>query len=338
MNGNVTNMFNHLRRFAVIALLLLTSMLYYAERLSQASEGQTNYVPISYNHPVELASTDIKQDEIEEEEAFTPLKDLCDQTQWTKGLWLHCHSYCGENRTSACGGLNNARNRIQTCLRLAIDAGAGVIIPSVTSRKEDNLANTNSSTACADRLWSMEHLRASLAMACPQLRLRFCDDRKGIKHVIPTRERNYAQASYRNGTFWQFVETAMEIASFNMSEIGEGNEAVVSFGDTLIAWDYRASGELGTIRKALFKTLTFNQDLLGLGAQIHQNPVLREGEYVGIHFRGESDWPVTFGSADHQRKFYTEELLRIRETAPYDLRTVYISVGPSKYTKISSLH
>lgn len=52
----------------------------------------------------------------------TNLSKLCSKTTWTEGLWLHCHSFCGENNTSICGGLNNARNRVQTCLRLAIDA------------------------------------------------------------------------------------------------------------------------------------------------------------------------------------------------------------------------
>jgi hypothetical protein len=336
MQGNVANMFNQLRRLIFMAVLIALSMLYYAERLSQASEHQRSFAPTPYNEPVEPTSSELpkglpkeisKEIPREEEKAFHPLKDLCSKSKWTEGLWLHCHSYCGENKTSACGGLNNARNRIQTCLRLAIDAGAGVIIPSVTFRNEDNLANTNFSTACADRFWNMEHLQESLARSCSQLKLRVCDDRRGIKHVITTRERNYAQASYTNGAFRPFVETALEIAGFNMIEFSAENSAAVSYGDTLIAWDYHASGELGTIRKALFKTLKFNQDLLALGSRIYQSPILRDGNYVGVHFRGEKDWPAEFGSAAHQMKFYTEELLKIKESVSYDLKTVYISVS-----------
>jgi hypothetical protein len=47
---------------------------------------------------------------------FSGLRNLCDETNWTPGLWIHCHSTCGSRKTSVCGGLNNARNRIQTCL------------------------------------------------------------------------------------------------------------------------------------------------------------------------------------------------------------------------------
>ena len=85
--------------------------------------------------------------------AQSGLTELCRQTTWTDGLWLHCHSRCGDNGGSFCGGLTNARNRFQTCVRLAIDLGAGVLIPSVTTRSEDNLGNTNAHTVCPDHWW-----------------------------------------------------------------------------------------------------------------------------------------------------------------------------------------
>ncbi len=54
------------------------------------------------------------------------LRQLCDRTVWIEGLWLQCHI------GNIVGGLNNARNRLQTCLRLAIDAGAtGMVLPPI---------------------------------------------------------------------------------------------------------------------------------------------------------------------------------------------------------------
>lgn len=47
------------------------------------------------------------------------LSQLCESTAWVEGLWIQCHV------GNIVGGLNNARNRLQTCIRLAIDAGAG---------------------------------------------------------------------------------------------------------------------------------------------------------------------------------------------------------------------
>jgi hypothetical protein len=177
----------------------------------------------------------------------------------------------------------------------------------------------------------MEHLQESLARGCLQLKVRLCDDRSGIKHVIPTPERGYAQASYTNGTFRPVIETAMDIAGLNMTEISAENSAVVSYGDTFIAWDYHASGELSTIRKALFKTIKFSQALLDLSSQIYQSPVLRDGNFIGIHFRGESDWPDEFGSAADQMQFYTAELLKIRDSVSYNLKIVDTSVSSPEY-------
>lgn len=59
---------------------------------------------------------------------FSSLRHLCDETDWTEGLWLQCHSNVGPSKTSMRGGLSNLENRMQTCVRLAIAAGAGVIV------------------------------------------------------------------------------------------------------------------------------------------------------------------------------------------------------------------
>jgi hypothetical protein len=324
----MANVFSRLKSFSFITALVFCSILYYINRFSRVSE----HVLIYYNQPWEPSKSKIQGKEFGEGETFDALNNLCSKTEWTEGLWLHCHSYCGENKTSACGGLNNARNRIQTCLRLAIDIGAGVIIPSVTWRAEDYLANTGSFTACADRFWNMDYLQESLSEACPQLKIRLCDDRNGIKHTIPTRERGYMQASYAISAFQPFIETALEISGINMTDINAENSAVVSFGDTFMAWNYNLSNELTTIRRELFKTVKFSQNLLDLSSRIYQTPKIRDKNYIGVHFRGESDWPVEFGSAADQMQFYTEELLQIRESVSYDLKTVYISVS-SRSTK-----
>lgn len=60
--------------------------------------------------------------------SFPSLRNLCNETEWTEGLWLQCHNNVGQSKTSMRGGLSNLRNRMQTCVRLAISAGAGVIV------------------------------------------------------------------------------------------------------------------------------------------------------------------------------------------------------------------
>lgn len=131
------------------------------------------------------------------------LETLCStQTQWRPNLTLHCHSRCGPDESSFCGGLNNARDRVQTCVRLAIDAGATtVVIPSLAARSETALWAIDPShleeeapqappggggeeeekeekeekepivVVCAEAWFSIETLRAALATRCPQLRV-----------------------------------------------------------------------------------------------------------------------------------------------------------------------
>ncbi|PVH84718.1 hypothetical protein DL98DRAFT_410428 [Cadophora sp. DSE1049] len=261
-------------------------------------------------------------------EGHNGLSPLCRQTKWTKGLWLHCHSYCGPNKTSVCGGLNNARNRIQTCIRLAIDAGAGLILPSATERDEDQLVKTNGAVrVCPEVFWNIDYLQTFLQEQCPQLKLRMCDDRTGIKHIVETPERHYLDAAHSNGTFRQFVQEAFDKSPLNLTDVSAKNPAVVNFGDSFIGWDYKKSGELMTLRKALFKVIKFNQNLLDMGSKIGQHPKLNNGAYIGVHLRGEDDWPDEFGAVADQMRFYTAEIQRIRKAVSYNIKTVYVSCG-----------
>jgi hypothetical protein len=56
---------------------------------------------------------------------------------WLQRMWPRRHLY---------GGINNARNRIQTGIRFAMGHGAGLILPSVASRPDDDLDLFNGGT------------------------------------------------------------------------------------------------------------------------------------------------------------------------------------------------
>ncbi|KAL2074247.1 hypothetical protein VTL71DRAFT_8025 [Oculimacula yallundae] len=285
----------------------------------------------TYSTSDQQVSSNITQGDTSEEwviEGHNGLTPLCRETKWTEGLWLHCHSYCGSNMTSVCGGLNNARNRIQTCIRLAIDAGAGLILPSATERDEAHLVKTNGAVkVCPDVFWNIEYMQASLREQCPQLNLRMCDDRTGIEKVVETPRRHYLEAAHINGTFRKFVQAAFEASPFNLTDVSVKNPVVVNFGDSFIGWNYKAAGELMTLRKALFKVIKFNQKLLDLSSEIGHHPKLNNGAYIGVHLRGEDDWPHEFGPVADQMRFFTAEIQRIQKTVSYDIKTIYVSCG-----------
>lgn len=281
------------------------------------------------------------------------LQRLCTETEWIPNFWLHCHSSCGPNKTSFCGGLNNARNRVQTCLRWAIDAGSGLILPSVTMRGND-LVDTNGQEKCLDAWWDLQTLHDAMAVNCPQLQLRAACD--GLNHtdailplggladtatIVKPPHRGYPDHRWTKGEFRESValpalQSAAESSagatptSTTVKKNEENNDITIfEYGDAFMGWNYRISEELGTIRKELHLTLPFRADLLELGDAIAGSPQLHSGAYIGVHLRGESDWPPGWGNADQQMSLYEGEMLKIRETVPdgEGVSAVYVSSG-----------
>jgi hypothetical protein len=64
-----------------------------------------------------------------------------------------------------------------------------------------------------------------------------------------------------------------------------------------------------------------------MGSTISHDPKLSLGVYIGVHLRGENDWPDVFGAVADQMKLYTAEILRIQKTVSTDIKTVYVSVS-----------
>jgi hypothetical protein len=248
------------------------------------------------------------------------LKALCSETKWKEGLWLQCHSWCGGNETSICGGLNNARNRIQTCLRLAIDAGSGLILPTVsTQRHFDNPIAFSDASVCPDVYWDAAYLEKALKEECPQLPLRRCGDMQEIHDVIQGPRRKYMDPNFNKGAFKAFVESTL--AENEMGNVSVKHPVAIGYGDTYIAYNYTAADEM-SIRKDLFKTLKFNSELLAMGSSILHSPQLQDG-FVGVHLRGETDWPGFFGTRDQQMDLFAQEI----EHMQGHLKTVYVSCG-----------
>lgn len=103
--------------YIFIPLIAITTLYTVLFRLDgpPRSHNQALSPPLSSSEPLSASS-------------FPSLHHLCGETDWTEGLWLQCHNNVGPSQTAMRGGLSNLRNRMQTCVRLAISAGAGVIV------------------------------------------------------------------------------------------------------------------------------------------------------------------------------------------------------------------
>ncbi|KAL3423533.1 hypothetical protein PVAG01_05280 [Phlyctema vagabunda] len=252
------------------------------------------------------------------------LRQLCEQTKWTDGLWIHCHSWSpedSEGKQSIGGGLNNIRSRLQTCVRVAIDAGGGVIIPSVSVRNETNMrVDSDDGRYPASIFWDMEYMTKVLGEQCPQLKVRF--EAKGLKPMLNAPKKS----KYKTGTFRKMIYGVLEQHNISIESITPSNPVALTFGDSFTAWNYLVSDELATIRKDLFKTLKYNKDLLAMSSRMLEFPALKKG-FIGIHYRAESDWSNNMGNPEHQMKLYIEEMEKLPRDSLKDRRTVYISCG-----------
>ncbi|RDW63529.1 hypothetical protein BP6252_11074 [Coleophoma cylindrospora] len=266
------------------------------------------------------------------------LRALCDKADWTPGLWIHCHSGAGPNGTAMNGGLNNARNRLQTCLRLAIDTGAGLIIGTTMTRDPKNLVNTSDLEVCPDTFFNVANMEIQLQQICPRLKLRHCSDLSGITTVLKPPHKPWQAPSFSTGQFKSWLQQYLDTATYRIdtSAISPSSPVAVDFADSYKGWNYRKSKELSTIRKSLFRTIEYNPKLLAIGEELQKSPQLKNG-YIGIHLRGEVDWPAAFGGLQVQLQLYSTELVRIAAQNiqnPNFHKTVFVSCGSEEAIRV----
>lgn len=271
------------------------------------------------------------------------LQDLCRKTQWNEGLWVQCISYCDSKETAWCGGLSNARTRFQTCLRLAIDAGAGVIIPEVLLRDTGAAGATFARhDACADVWFDLAHTQEVMAVNCPQLELRAnCPDALDRSVAIASppeadfggliQTPRYIDGEFVTGEFREniILPTLHHANRINASsgEVVDGT-TIIMYGDTLEGWNYNNSGEFHTVRRELHKSIKFGASMRQIGEKVRDSHQLQRGAYIAVHLRGESDWPVEWGTAEQQMALYMEEMAKIRTTDEgRNVRAVFVSSG-----------
>lgn len=278
----------------------------------------------------EETEEDTTSEKAEDENKPLTLQSLCETTTFQPGLYLQCHSWCGPESTSICGGLNNARNRVQTCLRLALDLGSNIILPTVsTGRHCENPSLFSSDSVCPDVYFDISYLVQEMGSVCPELEMRRCGDTSGIaeERIIQMGRRQYMEGNYQIGTFKTAVDAHLE--SLSLVEISSENPVAVGFGDTMFAYNYTYASEQA-LQQQLFRTIKYNPELLQLGSQIRDTPQLRDG-YIAVHLRGEADWSPHFGSRDQQMDFYTEEIenASAADGVAEGIKTIYVSCGDS---------
>jgi hypothetical protein len=91
------------------------------------------------------------------------IKTVCSNTNWNNSVVFTCvHSF---------GGVGNVRNSILNCVRYAISAGAGLVLPELQIRDSKEIYMVSDTLAGMDYLFDTEHFIKSLALSCTGLKI-----------------------------------------------------------------------------------------------------------------------------------------------------------------------
>lgn len=184
-----------LPRPAILILIALVSLLFVRSRILPLYPKQTSEFPLiiaeslgtygetdNHHHQSPEAGVTTKSSQAEiyfdqtfslapsSEYNFRALRKQCAHTKWLKEngngtVFLQCEGiYLG---------LTSVISQVKSCLKMAIEAGTGVILPNIPLRAADNLLAYNQGNHDAEKpfgAWfDQEHLVESMQGACPGL-------------------------------------------------------------------------------------------------------------------------------------------------------------------------
>ncbi|KUI62422.1 hypothetical protein VP1G_09547 [Cytospora mali] len=103
--------------------------------------------------------------------AFSALKAACTRAEWkeeNRNVYLECEGIQA--------GMTSIMSEVKVCFKMAIDAGVNMLLPSMPLRDSVNLKNFNFMNESAymtyDQWFDQDHLLASMARACPQMKIK----------------------------------------------------------------------------------------------------------------------------------------------------------------------
>jgi hypothetical protein len=228
------------------------------------------------------------------------LRELCDDTVWQQNIYLNC--------TDLAGGTLNIQNSIVTCLRWAIDAGMGMLMPKIGTRDRNDPRVFCDAWMPISYLFDEDYFKKTLLEECPQLIIKETEYEPATKvfaEVISMKQ--YTQGTYRSHIY--------DLLSYKEVDRRKGSIVVVEH-NPLLGWLFVK--ERPIIHKALLDMLRFNPAITSLAL-----PILAKlpQSFVGFHLRAEKDFPwysydniVTWFQASYQAKHK-------------NIKTIYLAVG-----------
>eukprot|EP01117_Protostelium_nocturnum_P019366 TRINITY_DN8385_c0_g1_i1.p1 TRINITY_DN8385_c0_g1~~TRINITY_DN8385_c0_g1_i1.p1 ORF type:complete len:442 (-),score=90.28 TRINITY_DN8385_c0_g1_i1:196-1521(-) len=211
--------------------------------------------------------------------SFPELSKLCNSTKWRKRAWLECGPYQL--------GLFNAKNRIQNCITMAVEAGLHLLIRGTNSRFNDsNLANPNGEINPYSSLFDEEWLKLVLSVNCPQMNVTFRSKWGRLTEIvqleaIPEMRPRWDQIGNEPGLFSKAVSIALDKRNSSRSR----NVILVLEFDCIFY--LRVHSQIFGLQYAWGSMIRYRRDLVKIADQIAES---FNSSYGAIHWRFEGDF------------------------------------------------
>ncbi|KAI0404528.1 hypothetical protein F4802DRAFT_220322 [Xylaria palmicola] len=260
-----------------------------------------------------------------------PLKRLCDETTWVEGLVYIC-----DNNS---GGIGNIRNYIQTCIRYALEAGAtGLTIPQIRKRSERDLADLFTDFLPFSYMFDEQHFRDAFNTNCPQITLydNITDipgvgEAPKINKITPKDFGNRESCdpwdqNRHTDRFGPTFRRWLQNEKHGHAPTKEHPRLIRFNWGVLFDWQiYRDGPELaatfGGILKLDDKFLRLGKKTLEKMQAFARADGAKDGAFLGIHLRTESDALGFWPHYDMQSETYMEQARKL------GYQTAYLATG-----------
>ncbi|TGO39722.1 hypothetical protein BHYA_0049g00580 [Botrytis hyacinthi] len=271
-----------------------------------------------------------------------PLRALCEKTEWNPDKVIFtCNN--------SIGGVGDIRNSILNCVRYAISAGAGLVIPQIIFRNPDDISQIQTGERVSmTYMFDYFHFVESLRYSCPQMDIYpHIDDvpnsnegrgpitllpeslfsspipKTGIEHPEKWRElfEGWLDGYYyfaTNQTMNMPITVELGRSYLQYPIYSDGNEFALSFGGIL-----KFSKNLRILATAVLQNMLSTYNMSGDLSQ----PFL-PNTFFGAHLRAEIEAAKSWPAEDwfHQR-YEFQSIQYLKELASTNLTLIYVASG-----------
>lgn len=324
---------SYLLKFALPAIIIVWSITFF----TNSSEAYTEVLR-AFQNEKKLFITDFLKHEIDGSFDGLGIAQVCENNTWTNDLYLSCDS--------PAGGVGNVKNAHLTCIRLAIEMGAELILPGIIPRSDKDISALVPNAKAPirgnemDYFFDMEHLTTTLNRYCPQLRLhRSLDELWDVASLSTAIPLSIMDAGIQlvNTSIIQYPDSVGLLLRqyINKKSPPDQRKHPVRFNlrVTQWVWPTRSDGDL--FARNFGRILQIRQDARRLAAaalfNMHKRFRLRldprtgikSDSFVGVHLRTEKDITDKFPTYAEQAAYYLDYVAQSKSPV------VFLATGAS---------